>query len=200
MSCIFNCVFTFIYILQPLCWKALLTSQWPHDFSCSGLKRGKMSKNDTIFNLCIICRSVDHTWSFYLQFYPVPLQPWLSMPHKAIFFCTDEPESTPLRGKEFELYSLLPKWLTLSKAVAFLKRAWLKGERKVTNSSVALQQFIISFTSHSYAGCSADWWSVERLNLVCFRATGQLVQLTERGMGGGGVEGCTHRKHTHKFI
>ena len=46
--------------------------------------------------------------------------------------------------------------------------------------NVALEGIIISFTLHSDSRCNIGLWSTERHDVLNFRATEQLVQLTER--------------------
>lgn len=73
--------------------------------------------------------------------------------------------------------------LKVNRAVCFIVSWSQPLHLKKLNDSkvnVALEGIIISFTLHSESGCNAERWSAERHNVPYFRATEQLVQLTER--------------------
>lgn len=54
---------------------------------------------------------------------------------------------------------------------------WKLNDSRVNSASEGI---IISFTLHSDSGCNTERWSTERHDAPHFRATEQLVQLTER--------------------
>ena len=73
--------------------------------------------------------------------------------------------------------------LKVNRAVCFIVSWSQPLHLKKLNDSkvnVAFEGIIISFTLHSESGCNAERWSAERHNVPYFRATEQLVQLTER--------------------
>lgn len=60
------------------------------------------------------------------------------------------------------------------------KPPWRGSRSKCDKTKISRKQHIISFTSHSDAGCNSEHGATEWHNMLCFWATEQHVKLTER--------------------
>lgn len=200
MSCIFYCVFTLIYILQPLCWKARLTSRWPHDSSRSEQKENRqdIQTKCLITNLfTLILASLCWSWVnfFVIVFLASPTLFLVCLINPSLFAQTVSIDA--VEGKELELFPLA-KVVDFVESFSLLKRASLKGEEKsqIQPSPYSSSSYHLHHILMQDAALTDDQWSG-----ITWFVSGPLSSLSNwqrekwKGGGGGGVGARTCKPH-----